>query len=370
MNDFRILHITHSLNVGGLERVVVDLASSFRNKGHAVGICCLDSKDPLGKKAEQAGVRVYALDKKPGLAWNLPLKITAIIKAEGYNVIHTHNEAGLLYGVPAALCSKANNIVHTEHGKEPEYDTKRFLKIAERILLKKTKRIVTVSEDLRRKMAATGVDLSRVNVIPNGIDIDEFWKPDVRDGKRRALGFSENDIVIGHIARLVPLKNQKFLIALFKGLFNENPTLKLVIVGDGPLNNELRSYARDIGLAKSIIFLGQRSDIAELLSSFDLFVLPSLTEGISITLIEAMAAGIPVIASDVGGNPELIQNGKTGLLVPLDSREKWHKTIQGLLADSTKRKTMAERAKTHVHERFSLKAMIDSYCKIYGQKGN
>lgn len=179
------------------------------------------------------------------------------------------------------------------------------------------------------------------------------------------LGISPDNFVIGNIARMVPLKNHKFLITIFKELLKDFSKLKLVLVGGGSLKRELEVYSEEIGLSNSVIFLGERKDIAELLTTFDLFILPSLTEGISITLLEAMAAGIPVVASEVGGNSEIIENKKTGLLIPVNNSLKWVETIESTVINDDMRKNLSEKARIMVTECFSLGAMIDNYKKTY-----
>lgn len=366
MNPLRILHITHSLNIGGLERVVVDLAKGFKKNGHFVSICCLDGKEPLGEEAEKAGVKVFSLNKKSGIRWGLPFRIARMIKEEGINVVHTHNEAGLIYGAAAAILAKVPNIVHTEHGKEPNYYNKRILQLAERFLLKKVKHVVVVSVDLKNKMASsTKINKDKILVIPNGIDIKSFQCPELGEIKRKELGISSDNFVIGNIARMVPLKNHKFLIAIFKELLKDFPKLKLVLVGDGLLKRELEIYSEANGLSNSVMFLGERKDIAELLSAFDLFILPSLTEGVSITLLEAMASGIPIVASKVGGNPEIIENERTGLLIPLSENIRWIETIKSLIKNENRRRDISKRAKNFVTEQFSIETMVENYEEIY-----
>lgn len=369
MKPFRMLHITYSLNIGGLERVVVDLAKGLKKKGHIASICCLDGKVPLGEEAELAGIKVFSLNKKPGIALGLPFRLSKIITENGFNLIHTHNEAGLLYGAAAALLAGFANIVHTEHGKEPDYSNKKALHIAENLLLRKVKSVVAVSEDLKNKLVkSSGMSKNEILVISNGIDVENFYRPDCRDDKRRELGISSEFFVIGIVARLVPLKNHRFLFAIFRELLEGFANLKLIIVGDGPLRADLETFSKEMGISNAVVFLGERKDIAELLSAFDLFVLPSLTEGISITLLEAMASGTPVVASEVGGNSEVIENGNTGLLLPLDKPDEWISTIKSLIIGALKRKSLSEMAKTKIEERFSLRAMVDNYEKIYNQQ--
>lgn len=366
MKSFRVLHITHSLNVGGLERVVVDLTKGFRENGHIVGICCLDGKGVLGEAAEKTGISVISLNKRPGLVWQLPFRIAKVIKQGDFDIVHTHNESGLVYGATAAVIARASRLFHTEHGKEPEYLNKKALQSVERLLLRRTNRVVTVSEDLRRRMVnSSGLNDERIVTIRNGIDVEEFFHPEYRNEIRESLGIRTGSFLIGNIARLVSLKNHRFLLDVFSILLKECRQVRLVLVGDGPLREDLEDYAKKMGVWDSVLFLGERKDVPNLLAAFDLFVLPSLTEGLSITLLEAMASGTPVVASDVGGNPEIVEKGETGLLLPLGNTGEWIRCIKCLIEDPDKRKKFSERARVRVNKEFSLFAMVERYEEIY-----
>jgi sugar transferase (PEP-CTERM/EpsH1 system associated) len=366
MKGLRILHVVYSLNIGGLERVVIDLTKGFMKKGHIVSICCLNEKGVLGEELELEGIEMFSLGKRPGIAWNLPFRISKIIKKRHFNIIHTHNEGGLIYGATAALIARVPNIVHTEHGKEPGYEEKRILHMVEKVLHRKVKKVVAVSNDLRDRIAESSrTNGKRIAMILNGIDVEKYYRPESRKENRILLGIGPESFVIGNVARLVPLKNHQFLLAVFRELLRDLPNLRMMIIGDGPLREDLESYSRKIGISKSVKFLGERQDVPDLLAAFDLFVLPSLTEGTSITLLEAMASGTPIVASRAGGNSQIIENRKTGLLLPLDKPKAWVATIKSLIVNPDKGRGLSEMAKVEVKERFSLKAMVENYEKIY-----
>ncbi|MFB3926344.1 MAG: glycosyltransferase [Syntrophales bacterium] len=366
MNPLKILHVTHSLDMGGLERVVVDLARGLTRVGHRVDICCLNGRGTLAEEAEREGIMVYSLKKKPGVEWLLPVKLSKIIRRGYYDIVHTHNEAGAIYGVPAAVLSNVKNIVHTEHGKEPSYRNKRRLCLAEKCLLRMVDRIVTVSKNLKDYMAASmNMEPDCIRVILNGIDISKFSGRDRRTQMRKSLGIANEDFVIGTISRIVPLKNHEFLLNIFKELRNHVPGIRLVIVGDGPLRDDIEKSALDKGIGRSVYFLGERRDTPELLSLFDLFMLPSFTEGVSLTLLEAMAAGVPVIASDVGGNSEVIEKGISGILIRLDNPAKWIEETVRLIRKKEERMEISSSAVQSVKKRFGVEIMIAEYEKVY-----
>lgn len=362
----RILHVTHSLNVGGLERVVVDLAGGFKGMGYTVDIACLSETKPLGEEAEKRGHLVFSLGKKTGLDWYLVLRLAERTRAGRYEIVHTHNTAGLVYGGTAGLLARVPRIIHTEHGKEPGFENKRLLNIAEHFLIRRVSHVVAVSEDLKRTVASSAkLRCKKITVIPNGIAVNDYYQPSLREGTRTKLGIGQDEFVIGSIGRLVFLKNHRFLVHLLNSLRDDLPKMKLVIIGDGPMRVELEKECMNMRLSNRVLFLGERRDIPNLLAALDLFLHPSLTEGISVTLIEAMAARKPIIASDVGGNPEVINNYNTGILVSLDRVQEWVEMIRRMVRDNGFRENLAEKARQRAIENFSLERMVASYANIY-----
>ena len=366
MQKIRILHIVHSLNIGGLERVVINLAKGLLEKGHQPVICCLSEKGRLSEQAENSGVPVFALAKKDGIDPRIPFQLRSVIKAGVFDLIHTHNEAGLIYGALSALMAGQRKIVHTEHGKEAEYQDDKRLQQIEGFLLRRVRDVVLVSSQLREIMPAVRrLDQNRVHTIVNGIDADVYSIHRHRARMKIALGLKPDGFVIGHIARMIPLKNQQFLLSVFEELRKEFEGIQLVLVGDGPSRRELEERCIRAGMEQDVLFIGSRTDIPEVLSVMDLFLLTSTTEGISVTVLEAMAAGIPVIASRVGGNPEVIEDGKNGFLLELDGVQNWVAKAGELIVSPEERARISFNGKHSVRRNFSVKAMTESYERIY-----
>lgn len=365
-HKMRILHVVHSLDIGGLERVVVDLALGFRHKGHYVGVCCLSSKGALSKELVRSDVPVFSLEKRPGIDLRIPMQLSKKMRQHQFDVVHTHNEAGLIYGTTAAIFARIPRIIYTEHGKGLGYHDRKLFRIVERYLIKKTNKVVAVSEDLRAKMINWHrLERNRFFVIPNGIDVDEFKEKNFRKKKRDEVGLKDDDFVIGIVASLLPIKNHCFFLTVFKKLLMEFPKLKLVLIGDGPLRGYLEDRVLKMEVSKKVIILGARLDVPALLSALDMYVLPSLSEGISISILEAMAAGIPIVASDVGGNSQIIKDAHSGFLVPVGNEEAWIKTLRELLNHPRLRKTISHIAQQTVENRFSLACAINQYESIY-----
>jgi glycosyltransferase involved in cell wall biosynthesis len=228
--------------------------------------------------------------------------------------------------------------------------------------------IVTVSESARRMVArSSGVSPERVTNIPNGIETEAFQKEIDRKRKRAEIGVDESVRLIGIVARLSPEKDHETLFEAFSQLSGEFGEVHLVVVGGGELQEQLSAAARRLAIESRVHFLGYRSDVAELLAIFDCFVLSSRSEGLSITLLEAMAAGLPIVATDVGGNGEVIQNEETGLLVPPAQPSRLAAALKRMLTDGEAARRMGERGSARVREHFSLDKMVAGYERIYDE---
>jgi sugar transferase (PEP-CTERM/EpsH1 system associated) len=362
----RILHIVHSLNTGGLERVVVDLAVYLKRKGSDQAICCLADRGNLAKSAEVNGVPLFQTNKGEGLDLLLPMRLSRIMKRGKYDLIHTHNDAGIVYGFPAASMCGIRSIVHTDHGIEPKTASHCSLNMIKKLFMKRTSCIVAVSQDLKRTIISdSGIMNHELKVVMNGIDPCRYYGKYDTSEIRKSVGIGRDRFIIGHIARLVPLKNQEFLLQIIRELKNLNLPITLMAVGEGPMRKRLQELCINYEIQNEVVFLGERTDIPQLLSIMDLFVLTSITEGISITILEAMAAGIPVLASKVGGNPEIIDDSISGFLINLNEPFKWIMKAKELFDDQHMRKRIGKQAQEVIRRKFSLDVMADQYERIY-----
>jgi glycosyltransferase involved in cell wall biosynthesis len=336
------MQVVLSLRVGGLERVVVDLVNHASDEFRFV-VCCLEEPGPWAGEIPPAKGKVVALNKKAGVDWRLIWKIASLAREERIDVIHTHNSTAHFYGSVAARFTRAR-VLHTEHGKNvgEEARYQRLNYIAARF----TDFTVVVSEkNAEIAVAHEGAVASKLKVIPNGIRIDRFAAPRHATGRR-----------IGTVGRLVPEKNYPLLLRATATIRD----VDLVFVGDGPLREELQKQA---GPCAS--FLGQRADVSELLAGFDVFVLPSNTEGMSIALLEAMAAGCPIVVTAVGGNVELIRHMQTGLVVPPNDEAALRAAIERLLADPVLATRLGTAARAVAEEHHSVKAMTERYEELW-----
>jgi len=327
---------------------------------------CLLYAGVLEEEVKKLNVEIELLHKPAGLDFSLPFRLAKVLKRRNISLIHTHNTGAYLYGAIAAKLAKVPVIIHTEHGRD--FPDKRRLMLAERILSLWTSKIIAVSHDLKNSLVeCENISPGKIIVIPNGIDLDLFqdYSQEIVNKKRSEMGLNPDDFIIGNIARLAPIKDHKHLIKAFKIVLREVHNAKLIIVGNGPLREELFDYSNNLGLSKKIFFLGERKDIPELLATLDVFVLSSQNEGISLTLLEAMAAKRPVVATTVGGNKEIVEDGITGYLVPPENSEKLAKAIVNVAANSKAALQMGIFARERVRQKYSLEKMVERYREVY-----
>jgi glycosyltransferase involved in cell wall biosynthesis len=237
-----------------------------------------------------------------------------------------------------------------------------------RLSLTRTARVAMVGKQVHDHFVKSGLVLeSNATTVLNGIPVDRFRNsPERRAAARHSLGLDLDTPVIGCVGRLVALKNHAVLLAAFQELLPSFPTLQLVLVGDGPLANELRALAIELGIADRVRFLGAHPAVADLLPAFDVFALPSKTEGLSIALLEACATGLAVVATAVGGNPDIIADGKTGLLVAVDDKEALAAALNGLLSSPSERARLGTAASQWVETHASAESLRIAYDAFYG----
>lgn len=359
----RILHIIESLEFGGAEKVVVSLANGLADS-HEVAICCLKRVGALGAEVDRR-IRVFCLDKAEGNDYRLPWRLADLIRLHAFDVVHTHNWAVFLEGGLAGWLAKTPVLLHTVHGPYAEYPSslRSRLKIAlrhslERRLARGFRRIVTVSDAIRDYVQKDiRIPACRLMTVHNGISMGGDYTP---RPERERLTF----IAVG---RLAPIKNHAMMLRAFHELALTHPRVRLVIVGDGPERTALESLVREHRLEDRVDFPGFRDNVDDLLREADVFLLTSRYEGISIALLEAMRAGLPAIGTAVGGVPETILDGKTGMLVPSDGQEALCQAMKTLADSKPLRDQMGRSGHDYFTREFSLAHMLSRYQQLYSQ---
>ena len=391
MSKIKVLHIITRLIRGGAEQNTLLTVRGLERLGYDVSLAAGPSDEWEGNIEEdvrQAGVKLRLLHNlgREVSTWNdllTLLKLYFYIKKERFDIVHTHvSKAGIL-GRWAAKLAGVPIIVHTTHGNIfhgyfNSFFTKFFI-LLQKLTALITDKMITLTELEQKQWLEQGIGKSILyTAIGDGIDLKRFNPENVssptteavfrqmsRSEVRKNLGLSVNDFVIGTVARIVPIKGHEYLIRSASDVIKEIPRAKFLIVGDGPLRKEMEKLAVLLGLAGQVIFLGVRKDVPELLSIMDLFVLPSLNEGMGMSLVEAMAMGLPVIATRVGGVPEVVTGGKTGILVPARDATAIAKAIVRLARDAKLARELAQAGYKKAHSAFGAEAMVDRISAVY-----
>lgn len=368
----KVMQLVLSLVIGGTEKLVYDLVRNVDRRLVTPVICCLDEFGELGEDLRQAGYPMYTLGRKPGLDWHLIPQLHAILHQEQIDIIHAQQYTPYFYGLMASLYGKFAfappfpKIVFTEHGIPYPYHKKVKRLLLNPLLLRFADEIITIAEYTKSLLVEyEHYPPRRTKVLYNGIDLDQFSREFDSAALKRSLGLAPKSKVIGIVARLDPVKNHAMLLRAFQRVLAHYPETYLLIVGHGSEESCLKSLSQSLGIHEKTLFPGARRDVAELLHVFDIFTLPSFSEGMSVTLIEAMGAGIPIVATAVGGNPEVVQDQETGYLVESDNDEELAEKLMMLLHDEEKRLKMGAAGQKRAYEMFSLQNMIKAYTRVY-----
>lgn len=368
MSKFKVMFIVHSLGIGGVEKLVYDMVKELKNRDIEPSVCCLDYVGVWGEELKRDGFKVFNLERKEGLDLGILRKIKLILKKEHPDILHPHQYTPYFYTVASCFSLKRPRIVFTEHG--------RFF--PDRIRIKRvifnqfaqffTDAIIGVCGFTKEALVKyEKFAQNRIEVVYNGIKIEEFSADIDAVLNKKTLQLNPDNRIIGTVGRLCIEKNHKMLIKAFAEVKKQISDVKLLIVGDGELRAELEALSQKMDLANDILFLGERQDVAELMKIFDVFVLSSDSEAASLVLLEAMASGTVIIATNVGGNPELVINGKTGILVQRGDYQGLSDSIVFIIQNPDIKKKMEEAERQLIYQKFNFINMLDKYMNIYSR---
>jgi glycosyltransferase involved in cell wall biosynthesis len=360
-------YVVNSLNPGGTEKLVVEMSLAFAPE-FDVSVYCLDEPGVWATDLRDRGIPVHCLWRQPGVDLAIPMKLARHFRRWGTQIIHAHQCTPWFYAALSRLLYSAPRLLLEEHGRFfPEvYKLKRVL--LNRMLIKRlTHRFVAVSEDIRQRLVRyEGLGGCQIDVVYNGVRPELPLGPEAREALRQGFGFEPESFVVGTVGRFDPIKNLPILVESLARACREISTLRGFLVGNGPMFADVGSLVEQAGLSDRIQMLGFREDARKLIQSMDLFVLSSFSEGTSMALLEAIAAGVPVVVTNVGGNPEVVANGYTGWVVPSDSADDLTAAILEALKDVSKRQQFATAGQRRFEERFTFDRMIDGYRQQYG----
>jgi sugar transferase (PEP-CTERM/EpsH1 system associated) len=358
----RVMHIVYALRPGGMELGVVKLVNGLDPFRVQSAVC---STAPAGELRDLLAprVRLFELQRRAGNDIALVWKLFRLFRRERPHIVHTHGWGTLLEGMAAARLASVPVVVHGEHGT---LQLKRHQRWLQRRGWSAADQVLSVSSRLAERMAGdVGFEPARIRTIRNGVDLTRF-NPAYRASARASLALAGEQFAVGTVGRLVPVKDQATLLEAVALLRREGLEVALVLAGDGPLEGALRDRAAALGITDSIRLLGHRRDVEVVLAALDVFALSSVSEGLSNTILEAMATGLPVIATRVGGADELVEDGVTGLLVAPGSPSDMSAALRRLL-DPSARKAMGHAGRRRVEAEFALSTMVKRYEALYSE---
>ncbi|MBD3235046.1 MAG: glycosyltransferase [candidate division Zixibacteria bacterium] len=359
-----VLHVVLSTVTGGMENVIYNLATGFDKSRFKLSVGCLVELGHLSDRLREFDIESEVVPGMiPGLSLIYPGQLIKFIRQSGCDIVHTHSGCWAKVAAACAFIRKVK-LIYTEHGRtfpEPKVNI-----LQDRISARFTNRIVAVGDPLNRYLIdRVGLHPEKVVTIRNGIDTERFKSSDERESVRREFGFTDNDVVIVIVARLAPVKNHSFLIDTFHTVSSIFPQARLLIIGDGPLRSQLENQAVSLKLTDKVVFTGDRHDVPRLLAAADIATLCSHSEGISLTLLEAMSSQLAAVATDVGGNPDIVTHGENGYIVKLNDKSDYADKLSKLIHSGDLREKFGIKARNEVVASWSLKGMVDAYQRLY-----
>jgi glycosyltransferase involved in cell wall biosynthesis len=358
-----VIQCVNNMDLGGLEQLVLALAPKLIQRGFPTVICCVEDRGMLADQAERQGIEVCALQMERRGKCRALRRLCDLLAQYHPNVIHSHNFKPFYYASLARMLGAADGHVHTRHGAFIRYHRAPW---RYRLLRRWVDELVTVSASGREELARlAGLPSSTIGVLPNGVDTDRFQPAPDKTAVRRELRLPESSLAVVTVARLAPEKDLETLLRAFAIVTRTHPTTELWVVGYGPEQQCLQALTRELCLETRTHFLGLRDDVDKILRAADVFALSSLSEGLSVALIEAASCGLPIVATDVGGNAEVVNPPAGGVLVKPRDPEALAAALVKLLSDEDLRRRMGGAARQHALAQFSVEQMVNRYISLY-----
>lgn len=361
-----LAYVVNALNPGGTEKLVVEMARVFARE-YDLSVICLDDPGTWGRMLRTEGIPVHCLWRQPGMDLTMPGKLARLFRDRRVHIVHAHQCTPWFYSALSRLRYRKPKLLLEEHGRfYPEVENRKRAFVNRALIRKLTHRFVAVSEDVRTRLERyEGLSAPQIRVIYNGVSPPQPLDEQQRTGMRAELGFAEQDFVVGTVGRFDSIKNLPMLVRALTTLSPQMPALRGLLVGDGPEFPAMRALVGANGLGERVRLTGFREDARQLAQCMDLFVLSSFSEGTSMALLEAMAAGVPVVVTAVGGNPEIVLAGETGWVVPSDDTAALQGAILEAMRDPVERRRRAEAGRRRFQESFGIERMMEHYRHLY-----
>lgn len=344
----KILYLFVSLNYGGAETALFRNLKGLDRDVYEPCVVSIEKKGAVGEEIERLGVEVIYLNDKARLfSPALMMNVLKILKERKPDILQASLFYANFYGRMAAIFSRPKAVIIEEHSM---YTEKKFYHVLiDKLLSIFTDKIIVCSRSvLDFTISQEKIGKDKFFLIYNAVDSKRFDIPASRAELRKKYGFSQNDFIVGTVGMVIPKKGHRFLIEAASSLKSSIPPLKVLIVGDGEERCALEKLVRSEGLSGRVVFTGERRDVPELMKTMDIFVLPSLQEGFPITILEAMYTGLPVVASDISGIPEIIEDGANGSLIPPSDVDSLKENIAALYKDADTRERYASNAREKI----------------------
>ena len=362
-----VCHVIHALGVGGAELLVDVIVRRFQNRYRCV-IAVLDEIGEIGEQLMADGFVVEHLHRQPGIDRSCARRLNDFARRENAQILHAHQYTPFFQAMLSRGLMGSRPVLFTEHGRHYPDLPSRKRSLVNRLLLRKQDRLVGVGGAVRTALIENeGLPAHRVEVVYNGVDLDSLAtpSPDSRHRIRTEFGFSADDFVAVQVARLHQLKDHRTAIRAIDQARKTIPNIRLLIVGEGEERAEIERTVQTLGLNEHVRLAGTRSDIPDLLAASDVFLMSSISEGIPLTIIEAMAAGLPVVSTAVGGIPEMVEHEHSGFLAEAGDVGGLARSLKRLWEHPEVRTAVAEAGKDVARKRFSLESMLSGYDRMY-----
>ncbi len=361
----RVMHVTFDMRIGGTEMVIKNIIEGNSDANIEMSIYCIEAPlGPWGEDLKASGTPIAVEERQPGFDSSLINKIRKHIKDNDIDILHCHQYTPWVYGTLAAAFTKTK-VIFTEHGRFYPDSSSWKRKLVNPVLHKFTSAVTAISEATKSALEEfEAIPKSDVKVIYNGIkplDSDN----EAKNALKERLKLPDNCIILGTVARFDPIKNQEMMIKAFSKALRDRNNLILLLVGDGELRPTLETIVKEEGISNNVRFTGYIKDPSQFIDLMDVFLLSSLSEGTSMTLLEAMSLSKPCIVTDAGGNPEIIIDQQNGLVTPNGCCSSFSHAIETLSSSPLKLKAMGENGYNIFCEKFSANTMVSHYSSIY-----
>lgn len=364
-NKTKIMHITYDMRIGGTEMVIKNLIDGANHQQFEMSVLCIEA--PLGPFAEDLineGIEFFQLTRQPGFDTVLIAEMRHIIKENNIDIIHCHQYTPWVYGVIAAMFTRTK-VIFTEHGRFYPDTSSWKRKLVNPILNLFTDQVTAISQATKQALVEfENISEKSIDVIYNGIAPLNF-DTNKAQKLRKTLKIPDNHIILGTVARFDPIKNHTMMLRAFAKVLEGNKQCTLLIVGDGEERNNIEQCITQLNIQNNVVLAGYQAKPAEHIAIMDIFLLSSLSEGTSMTLLEAMSIGKPCVVTDAGGNPEIIKNNNNGKVTLNDNAQSFTDAIEELLSDSNKLHQYSEVANLTFNEKFHATSMNKHYEEAY-----